>query len=58
MSQSQKPMPTRPNTTYATAEPASGSHAADDTEAVLDEIDALLAEEDDFLLRYQQKGGE
>lgn len=58
MSQSQKPRPTKPSTTYATATPPSAGHADETTEALLDEIDELLAEEDEFLLNYRCKGGQ
>lgn len=58
MSQTVRPTPTKPSTTYETGTRPSDSHVVEDAEAMLDEIDALLAEEDEFLLAYQQKGGQ
>lgn len=59
MSQTSQPTPpVKPNTTYATPTQPSDSHAVEDADALLDEIDAVLAEEDEFLTRYVQKGGQ
>lgn len=50
---------TRPNSTYATeVTPAAHDVELEDVDAWLDEIDEILAQEDDFLLRYRAKGGE
>lgn len=50
-----KPTPANPNT----AAPATAdTKIVDETDEMLDEIDAVLAEEEEFAIHYVQKGGQ
>lgn len=59
MSQTSQPAPsTKPNTTYATRTPPSDAHVVEDADSMLDDIDEILAEEDEFLVNYRARGGQ
>lgn len=58
MPQQQDVRPIRPTTTYATAAQPSDPHVVEHADEMLDEIDAILAEENEFLVRYHQRGGQ
>lgn len=59
MSQTQKPQPTRPNTTYATATRTSAAPIVEEADDWLDAIDEALEENVLEVVRtFRQKGGQ
>jgi ubiquitin-like protein Pup len=55
----QRTRPTRSdNTESGTAAQSSDAHGKELLDQILDEIDSMLAEEDEFLTHFHQRGGE
>lgn len=58
MTQARNTATRRPPTTQPVGPAAHDTTLVDEMDTLLDEIDSVLEAEDEFLLRYRQRGGE